>query len=832
MNNRLKQILPHIYVVLAFLVITFIYFSPLLEGKVPNQTDNVMVKGMARELMEYKEKEGRAPLWTNAEFSGMPAYQIWMEYPSNIASYLSPLLNRLFPNPSGTVLLYLLGAYLLFCTLRMKPLLSAVGAVVVAFVSYNFMILEAGHSTKAIAIAYFAPIIAGVLLALRGRYLTGTATAAFFLALEIRANHLQMTYYLMLAILVLIIVELIYAVKRKTLPQLVKGGLALLGGVVIAVGVNFGTLSVNYEYAKDTLRGKSELTREVTGKAPTDGLDKEYAYEYSMGIGEVMTFLVPNVYGGSTSYPLSKKSDLYKTLTSNQVPPAQAEMLVKQLPALGGSVYWGELPFTSGPYYFGAIAMFLFISGLFILRGPEKWWLLSATVLVVLLSFGGNLQGFSDLFFDYFPFYNKFRAVSSILAVAGLTVPLLAMLALKKVLYDKGEAKKLEKGLKYSLYISGGLLLILLLVPDMFYSFSSPIDAQFGQIFGERAQPFINALESDRKNLLRMDALRSLVFILIAFACLWAWLKQKMKAQTVLIVIGLAMLVDLWTVDKRIFNNDHFVTKTQAERPFPLRPADQQIMQDTSYYRVYDRSNRFYSSYASYYHHSVTGYNAARLKRYEELIQHHLTQNNQQVFNMLNTKYFIVPGQAQQGRQAQQAPAAPQARLNPGALGNTWFVDSVRFVADADEEIQALDDFKPGTTAIVDERFREQIDVNKITGSDTTEASISLTSYHPEHLSYEYTSQTDRVAVFSEIYYDKGWKAYVDGEEHPYFRTDYVLRGMQLPAGTHTVEFKFHPRAYYAGEKVSLVSSILLILLLGGSIFMEIRKKKSVEGNQ
>ncbi|QEC52082.1 membrane protein YfhO [Anseongella ginsenosidimutans] len=821
MNDRFSKLLPHLYVVLAFLALSFIYFSPLLNGQELAQSDNIQMKGMSSELVKYKELEGEVPLWTNAMFSGMPSFQIWLEYPSNIASYFIRFWNSLFPNPVHTILLYLLGAYLLFCTMRMKPMLAALGAIAIAFVSYNFIILEAGHSTKAVAVAYFAPIIAGILLALRGRLITGAALTATFLALEIRANHLQMTYYLMLVILVFMAVQLVFAVRNKTFPAFLRSSLVLLGAVVLAVGVNFGSLWVNYEYAKETIRGKSELTAEVTGQESTGGLDKEYAYQWSQGIGESITFFIPNAYGAATNYPVGKNSELYETLVRNNIPPVQAEQITAQPAAIGYATYWGDKTFTSGPYYFGIITLFLFILGLSLVKGPLKWGLLLATVLVVLLSFGRHMQWFSDLFFDYFPLYNKFRAVESILMVAGLTIPLLALIALKQLL-DTPETgrKELEKNFRYTLYALGGIYLVLLAVPGLFFSFSSPYDAQrFAQIpFADQLQ---NALLADRKSMFRMDALRSLVFTAIAGGILWAFLKGKLKTQTVIVLLGIALLADLWTVNKRFLNEEDFVAKSQTEQFFPLRPADQQILQDSTYFRVYDLSARggaFQSAYASYYHYSIGGYHAAKLHRYQELVDHQIAKGNMNVINMLNTKYFIVPDSASQ---------QIIAHRNPDALGNAWFVNGVRFVADANEEIEALTVAIPRTTAVVDERFRDQIDISKIIQLDSADASIRLTSYHPEKLTYSYESPAERIAVFSEIYYDKGWKAYVDGKEHPYFRANYVLRAMQLPAGKHTVEFRFHPTAYYAGEKVSLVSSILLVLLLGGGIYFGNRRRET-----
>ncbi|WP_026897711.1 YfhO family protein [Daejeonella oryzae] len=820
MNNWFKRNGIHLAIIGIFIALCFVYFSPAIQGKSLIQNDVLQAQAMQKEIMDFKAKDGKAPLWTNAMFGGMPAYQIWVQYPNNVTTYVISFFKTVLPNPVDTVLLYLLGAYLLFCVLKMNPWLAAAGAIAFAFSSYNFIIIEAGHGNKAMAIAFFAPILAGIILTFRRQYLWGAVLTALFLAIEIRTNHIQMTYYLFIALLIFVGIELYYAIKLKTSKEFFKSLSYLVVASVLAVAVNAGMLWTTYEYGQETIRGKSNLS---TDKAePSNGLDKEYAYAWSQGVGEIMTFLVPNAYGGASTPQLDETSEVAKTLSQNGVPQDQAVGFAKQLPT-----YWGDKSFTSGPWYFGAIVCFLFVLGLFVVRDRLKWWIISATVLSIFLAFGKNLSFVSDIFFNYFPLYNKFRAVESVLVIAGFLVPVLAILAIKEIAFHTEDPKKLQKKLLYSVAITAGLLLIVILVPTAFFAFKTAghqdFIQQMLQVTGGNqvmAESIANALVQDRISLARMDALRSLVFVLIGAGLIWALIKQKLNPQLTFILFAVAILVDMWSVDRRYLNNENFVEKNVLEQQFQPRDVDQMIMRDPNpNYRVLDlTTSAFSSANASYFHKNVGGYHAAKLKRYQEVIERQFSKSiNEDVLDMLNTKYVITADQSGQSQRVQNRSTA---------AGNAWFVPSITYVKSADEEMTAISSFDPKKEAFVSDEFKPLIDETKI-GFDAN-AFIRLTNYRPDHLTYEYSAGKDMMAVFSEIWYDKGWNAYVDGEQIPYFRANYILRAAQLPGGNHKLEFKFEPKSYYTGETISLIASILLILGLAYAIYVQFRKKETV----
>ncbi|TDO20132.1 hypothetical protein [Pedobacter duraquae] len=815
----------HLAIIGFFVVICFAYFSPVLQGKGPAQSDVLQAKAMQKEIMDYKAKDGKGPLWTNQMFGGMPAYQIWVQYPMNGASYVISLITTVLPDPVDVVLLYLLGAYLLFCVLKINPYLAAAGAIAFAFTSYNFIIIAAGHSNKALAIAFIAPIFASVIMTLRGKYWIGGSLTALFLALEIRANHIQMTYYLFIALLIYIGIELYHAFKEKKIAPFGKALSFLAIGTVLAVMVNAGTLWTTYEYGKESNRGKSNLTTDKTEEK--NGLSKEYAYGWSQGVGESFTFLIPNLYGGATSIDALVKptSHVYKTLEG--VVGGDPTQAIQQLAGqFGVQQYWGEKPGTSGPFYFGAIICFLFVFGLLVVRNRLKWWILGTTILFMLLSFGKNFPLVSDLFFSYFPLYNKFRAVESIVALVGLLVPILAFLAIKELQDGRYDQKEMVKKLAIAAGITGGFSLLVAIMPTVFFSFTNSTHPQMVQALTQAlnnnvgvAQSLANALISDRVDLARADALRSFLFIAIAFALVWAYLTKKMGMQLAFILLGLAVLIDMWQVDRRYLNNSNFANKKDLANHFQPRDVDTFIMADKDPdFRVFDLSvSTFSDASASQFHKTVGGYHAAKLKRFQELIDAQFSKSiNQDVLDMLNTKYIIT--------QDQQTGAYKMQR-NPTAAGNAWIVQSVQFAKDADEEMKAISSFDPKKEAIVDEQYKGLMDLKKV-GPGGPTAMIKLDSYHPDHLEYSYSTPNDVVAVFSEIYYNKGWKMYVDNVEKPYFRADYVLRAAQLPAGNHKVDFKFEPTSYYAGEKISLAGSILLVAALGFSFWDDKKKKQ------
>lgn len=816
MINWFKRNGTHLAIIGLFLVLCFIYFGPALQGKVLSQHDVLQAKGMQKEIMDYREKDGKAPLWTNSMFGGMPAFQIWAQYPKNLTTYVISSLKAVFPNPIDTVLVYLLGAYLLFCVLRVRPWLAAAGAIAFAFSSYNFQIIEAGHSNQAMAIGWFAPILAGVILTLRGKYLLGTSLTALFAAVEIRTNHIQMTYYLLIALFILILVELYNAFKTKKYEPFLKSLGCLAVAAVLGAAVNTSSLWTTYEYGQESIRGKSNLTTEKS--VPNTGLDREYAYAWSQGVGEIITFLVPNAYGGSSSGSLGEDSHVAKLLLERGAPADQATGFAKQMPT-----YWGEKTFTAGPYYFGAIICLLYVFGLFIVKDRLKWWILGATILSLLLSFGKHFPLVSDLFFDYVPLYNKFRAVESNLAVTGLLFPLLAVLAIKEIMDGAHDSKLLIKKLLYSFYIVGGILLLIIVLPSLLLNFKPSSHDLFLQqltqgIGGDAnfANTIANALIADRESLARMDAFRSLVFVLIGAGLLWALISKKLKADLAFILFAVVILVDMWSIDKRYLNNNNFVEENNMV--FQPRQVDELILRDPSLdYRVFDLSeSTFQSAFTSYFHKSIGGYHAAKLKRFQEVIDKQFNNSiNEDVLDMLNTKYVITTSQDQQSQRIVNRQTA---------CGNAWFVTNVLYVKNADEEMTAINSFDPKKEAIVSDEFKPLIDDKKL--GTISNANIQLTSYHPDHLTYEYSAPNDEIVVFAEIWYDKGWNAYVDGKRIPYFRANYILRAAQVPGGNHKLEFKFEPASYYTGENISLAASVLLVGGLGLAGFRGFRKKK------
>jgi hypothetical protein len=822
MNNWFKQNGIHLAIIALFFAISFAYFTPAFQGKVLGQDDVLHATAMAKEVNDYKAKDTTI-LWTNQLFGGMPTYQIWVPYANNITTYIIKALKSTFPVPIDTILLFMLGTYLLFCVLKLNPWLAAAGALAFTFSSYNIIILGAGHANQAFAIAFFAPILAGIILTLRGRYLLGSALTALFLAMEIRANHIQMTYYLLLGIVILVCIELYHAIKSKnTRPFLTAIGY-LSVATLLAIMVNASMLWTTYEYGQESNRGQSNLTHQPASatKETGNGLSKEYAYQWSQGVGECFTFLVPNLYGSGGSSSLTQDSKSVQALTDLHVDPNQAIGVAEQ------SLYWGEKPFTGGPFYFGAVICFLFITGLLIVKDRIKWWLLGTIVLTMLLSFGKNWPFLSDFFFDHFPLYNKFRTVESILAVAELCFPVLAFVAIREIIASTDRAAILKK-LYIAFGIAGGLCLLFWMLPDMFFSFKSSnhqamIDGFTQQMGGNAAaaNAFVSGLVQDRIGLARADAFRSLIFIAIAFGLVWAFVKQKLNVTVLSIALLIVTLTDLWSVDKRYLKDDSFGAKEDMQQPKP-RDVDQIIMRDTDPdYRVFDMTSRdpFADYLPSFFYKSIGGYHAAKLKRYNELQENQFSNSiNQDALDMLNAKYIITSD-----------PKTHNVTMhaNPTACGHAWFVKSVKYADNADAEMQAISSFNPKAEAIVDKQYSSLID-EKQTALDTN-GTIKLVSYNPDHMVYQSGSVTPQVAVFSEVYYKEGWKMLLDGVEKPYFRADYLLRAAQILVGNHKIEFIFHPASYYTGEKISLAGSVLLVLALGGAFFVENKKKPTPE---
>ncbi len=788
-----------------FLAISMAYFSPMLDGKkMITPGDTRQFQGMASEKTAYEKQSDEAILWTNSMFGGMPTYLIGSPQPPRVTQIINSIfVLRGKARPLSFLLLYMVGFYIAITAFGVRPQLSIIGAIAFGFSSYFFFIIPAGHATKAITIGYMPAVIGGVYLALRGRILVGSVITALFLALQILNNHLQITYYTLLAILLLGIFELVSAYQEKRLkPYFLSVG-ALLVAVILAIASNTTVLWTTYEYGKYSTRSESEL--KIDENEQTSGLDKSYITGWSYGVDETFTFLIPNFKGGSSAGALSEDSESFKYFNQTQG-PQYARQVIKYMP-----LYWGTQTSTAGPVYVGAVVLFLFVFGFIMIRSRLRWWLLTLTILAIMLSWGKNFMWLSGLFIDYFPGYNKFRTVTMILVIAEFAIPMLAFLALDKLLKEEPEKKEFMKGLKLSLYIVGGLALFFLVFAGMF-SFTGPGDERYAS---QGATQFLDALKADRESIFRKDALRSLVFVILTAGLMYALYLKKVKVNVFFIALALLVLADMWPVDKRYLNNDNFGPKRAHQEGFLPMTADQQILADPDpYYRVFDVSgDPFNSARAAYFHKTIGGYHGAKMQRYNEIISFHIARNNMEVLNMLNTKYFIVS----------QQEGEPRVRMNAGALGNSWFVNSFRIVENANEEIDALNDFNPAAEAIIDKRFESYVS-GKSFAVDST-ADITLVSYHPNRLSYDYQAKTEQLAVFSDIYYDKGWKSFVDGEEVPHFRVNYILRGMILPAGEHIVEFKFEPRSYFTGKKIAAISSYLLIIFMLGAIGWEVRSR-------
>jgi hypothetical protein len=827
MNNWFKRNSIHFLVAAIFLVVCFLYFTPAFQGKTLGQLDVIGAQSTQKEINDYKAKDTTI-LWTNQIFGGMPAYQIWAPYPSNIASTIVKVLIAVFPNPIYDVLLLSFGTYFLFCVLKLNPWLAAAGAIAFTFSSYNIILLVAGHSNQALAIAFFPSIIASVLLTLRGRYITGGALTALFLALEFKANHIQMTYYLLMALFILVCIELYHAIKDKTTPAFLKSLSYLVAALVLALLVNASLLWSTLEYSKYSYRGQSNLTQNKN--EPSNGLTKDYAYTWSQGVGECLTFLIPNAYGGATgpSEAVDQNSATAKIFIAKGMPEDQsvnaAQQVTSSFPGL--SMYWGNKPSTSGPFYFGAVICFLFLFGLLTVKSRIKWWILGTVVLTLLLSFGGNWPYVSDLFFNYFPLYNKFRAVESIIAVTSICFPILAFLAIQEIITTTDKSI-IFKRLKLSFYITGGLILILIAVPQLLLSFK-PSDFQNGigyltqALKGDSAtaNSVANAIVSDRVDMERADAIRSLIFVVITFGLLWAFIKQKVNVTLLSVGLLVLILVDMWQIDKRYLKDANFQEKQDAEQVVKPREVDTFIAKDPDPdFRVFDATAEIKNDETNpFFHKSISGYSAARLKRYDELMDNQLAISapNHDVLDMLNTKYII---ELDKSRNLAMV-------ANVTACGHAWFVKSVKLVDNANQEMQAISSFAPKDEAIVDKQYKSLINGKQLGGDPN--ATIKLTNYNPDHLTYQTGSTTDQVAIFSEIYYSKGWKMLIDGKEQPYFRADYLLRAALIPVGNHKIEFIFHPASYYTGEKISMAGSVLLVLALAGAVYTETKRKKPV----
>ena len=811
MNFSIKKVLPHVAVVFVFVVTALLYFSPVLSGKKMFQSDIQQYRGMAKEQMDFREQTGSEPYWTDAAFGGMPTYQLGAKYPNNWIKSLD-LSIRFLPRPADYLFLYFIGFYILLLVLKLDWRYAGLGALAFGFSSYLIIILGVGHNAKAHAIAYMPLVLSGILLVFRRKYIWGFILTALALALEIVANHVQMTYYLMLLILILGIAYLVDAVRKKELPHYFKSVGILCLAVVLAVGTNAASLMATSEYSATSTRGKSELTINPDGttKERSAGLDKAYINQYSYGISETLDLFIAGLYGGSNSEPYKADSEFASFLLNQGVPPAQIESVYGQF----GLYYWGSQPGVSGPAYLGAIIVFLFVLGLFLVKGRLKWWLLGGTLLSLLLSYGSNLAWFTNLWIDYFPLYNKFRAVTSIQVITELCVPVLAIFGLYKVLQVTLPIEERLNALKWSTGITGGLALILLVFKGSLFSFAGGNDAYFVQNFG---MEFMNAVKADRKAIFVNDTIKTLILVLLAASLIWFYIKKKISENLVIVAITILVVFDLVQVDRRYVNAENFMAARMVEQPFQKSAADMQILQDTTRYRVYEQSIGLNGARTSYFHSSIGGYHGAKPGRLADLADFYLYQGKMAPLNLLNVKYVIT----------QDEEGAEQVQINPQANGNVWFVQNVKFVPDANAEIMALENLNTLQTAVVQDNYKSLIEKQLFT-EDTT-ATIKLTEHKPNYLKYESSSQNERLAVFSEVYYPDGWNAYIDGEKASYFKADYILRAMMVPEGKHIIEFKFEPQVVETGGTISLASNIILLLIILGALFMSFRNRTNSE---
>lgn len=828
--NWFKKLLPDLVVILFFAVIAFLYFFPAVtEGRILAQHDAVAGIGSGREMQEYLEKTGERTRWTNSIFGGMPTYQMAPSYDStNTLGFIQQVYHLFLPTYVWYVFVMLLGFYILLRAFDFKVWLASLGAVLWAFSSYFFIIIAAGHIWKLMTLAYIPPTIAGMVLVYRKKWLAGGVVTALFVALQIFSNHPQMSYYFLFVMLFMAIAYGVLAWQKKQLPDFFKSTGVLVVAGLVGVCVNLSNLYHTYEYSKESMRGKSELVKENSADQTDSGLERSYITQWSYGIGETFSLLVPNVKGGA-SVPLA----------ANEKAMEKANPAYQSLYAQLGQ-YWGEQPGTSGPVYVGAFVMFLFVLGLFIVKGPMKWALVVGTVFSITLSWGHNFMGLTDFFIDYIPMYSKFRAVSSILVIAEFTIPLLAMLALKEVMERPALFVEQKKAFYISFGLTGGLSLLFALFPTVFfpsYVSSMEMNALQGAIPADQLAPILVNLEEMRRSLFTADAWRSFFVIVIGCVLLGGYLFRKWNAKVTVGALLLLCIVDMWSVNKRYLYDDQFVAKGTEMKPF-LEPSetDKEILKDkTLDYRVLNMAtNTFNENNTAYWHKSIGGYHAAKLRRYQEMIEAHIQGEMETLFtkipevgadlskidvtdtpvlDMLNTRYYIVP--------LQQGATAPL--FNPHALGNAWLVKEVKYVNNANEEIDAIHGMNPRETAIVDKRFAET--VKQPAAMPDSLDNIVLKSYAPNALQYEVDTKQGGTVVFSEIYYP-GWRSYIDGEEVSHGRANYILRAMNVPAGKHTIEFVFDPQSLHATETIAFIALGIMLLGALGAIVMGLRKAK------
>ncbi|MBD0777663.1 YfhO family protein [Maribacter sp. ANRC-HE7] len=812
MKLGLKAFFIHFFVFVFFVIVALAYFSPVLQGKVIEQSDIRQYTGMAKEQNDFRKKTGEEPYWTNSAFGGMPTYQLGAYYPHDYVKKLDRLI-RFLPRPADYLFIYFLGFYILLCCLKVDYRLAAMGALAFGFSTYLIIILGVGHNAKAHALAYMPMLLGGIVLTFRKKYLWGFVLTAIAMALEVGANHYQMTYYFMLLVLILGLVYLFFAIRKNELRNFFTSVGLLLVAVVLGIAANATGLMATKEYADWSTRGTSELTINPDGstKTTTKGLDKNYITQYSYGIAESLNLFVPRLFGGSNSEDLGSDSKTYDFLIDQGISRSQALDFSRHLP-----LYWGDQPIVAAPAYIGAVILFLFLLGLLLVKGRAKWWLLGGVVLSLLLSWGKNFGFLTDFMIDYFPFYNKFRAVSSIQVIVELCAPVLGILALKELIDPTVDNSRKLKALKISFFTMLGLGVALFLVKNTF-SFEGASDETLKRYYGDE---ILSLIRLDREAVYSSDLLRTLVFVILAAAAIWLFLKGKLKGNMLILAMGVLIVVDLVGVDLRYVNKDDFVSKRKMAAPFPITPTDQKILQDKSIYRVYDPQEGLNGARTSFYHKSIGGYHAAKPARLQDLFDFYIYQGKIEILNMLNVKYVV-----QQNEEGKNAPT-----LNAKANGNAWFIDSLIGVNSANEEITALGSIDLKHEAVVN--TTEFSNINRFDFQVDSLATVTLTDYEPNHLVYKSSNPNAGVLVFSEMFYENGWNAYIDGQRKDHFRVNYVLRALKVPEGDHTIAFKFEPPIIEKGSQISLVSSILLVLIILGGIFYSVKRSSKKEEDQ
>ncbi|AXT50017.1 hypothetical protein D1818_03925 [Aquimarina sp. BL5] len=804
MMAYLKRFIPHFLVILGFIIASLTFFSPVLSGKMIFQNDIKLYEGTARQQNEFRKNTGKETFWNNAAFGGMPTYAIGARFPHDYMDKLDRLI-RFLPRPADYLFLYLTSFYILLLVMRIPWKMAILGALAFGFSAYLIIIIGVGHNAKAHAIAYFPLVISGILLVFQKRYVWGFMLTALAMGLEIQANHYQMTYYLGLLVFVIGVTYFIDAFKRKEIPHFLKSSAILIVAALLGLATNATTLLSTSEYAKTSIRGKNLLAEETSSSSVKDGLDYDYITAYSYGKLESLNLFVPKLMGLGRASDLGKDSAFYQKLIELGQPAEQADYYANVT-----GLYWGAQPFVEAPPYLGITVVFLALLGLLLVKGRLRWWLLSGIILSLTLSWGKNLDFLTRFFVEYVPLYNKFRAVSSIQVILEFVIPIAAVFGLYQLFNEKTSFQERQKKFFISLGVFGGLCLIFWLFGGSLFSFKSPNDVQVAI-----EQPAIfDAIKEDRITIMKSDSLRSFIFILLIGGLLWFTLKKKLSENLMIIGVGILILIDLVGVDRRSVDSESFISKRTYKSYFQPTAVDQEILKDKSYYRVLDQARGFRNSHTNNFFNSINGYSAVRPRKIDDIYNEHIAKGNLQVINMLNIKYVI-----QQNEERQL-----DVQENPSANGPAWFIEELKFVDDYKTEFESLSTIDTKKTAVIRKEFKAALENYKPIKDSI--ATISISKTNPDHLAYNSYTENPGFLVFSETYYKDGWNAYIDGKPETIYPVNYMLRGLKVPAGKHTIEFKFEPQVVKTGSTITLASSVIFGLLFLGALFFEYKKRK------